>query len=62
EQNGGIRNARLDFAYSDLDTFTVNPMAEAPEETRGSFRILFLYRGRNPEAKNRQILAEEKYE
>ena len=62
EQNGGIRNARLDFAYSDLDTFTVNPMAETPEETRGSFRILFLYRGRNPEAKNRQILAEEKYE
>lgn len=41
--NGGINNARLDYAFSDFDSFSVNPFADKPEETKGKFEVLFRY-------------------
>ena len=43
ENNGGVTNARLDFAYSDFEVFTINPESPEPEKTSGEFKILFKY-------------------
>ena len=43
QENGGINNARLDYAYSDVDSFCVNPFEENPENAKGEFNILFIY-------------------
>lgn len=43
QNNGGINNARLDYGFSDVDSFNVNPLAEKPEETMGKFDVLFVY-------------------
>ncbi len=42
-KNGGINNARLDYGFSDVDSFDFNPMAEKPEENSGKFHVLFIY-------------------
>lgn len=43
ENNGGVTNARLDFAYSDFEVFKINPESPEPEKTSGEFKILFKY-------------------
>ena len=56
EQNGGVTNARLDFAYSDYDEFAVNPFAE-DIKLGEKVAILFMYQRRNVEnSVNKQIL------
>ena len=56
EQNGGVTNARLDFAYSDYDEFAVNPFAE-DIKLGEKVAILFMYQRRNVEnSENKQIL------
>lgn len=55
EKNGGIANARLDFAYSDYDVFKVNPFDEQFELGRNC-PILFLYQRKNGERTKKQIL------
>lgn len=56
EQNGGVTNARLDFAYSDYDEFAVNPFAEDVKLCE-KVAILFMYQRRNVEnSVNKQIL------
>ena len=56
EQNGGVTNARLDFAYSDYDEFCVNPFEESVEIGKNC-SVLFMYQRRDVEnSENRQIL------
>lgn len=46
QNNGGIHNSRLDYAYSDYEEFFINPLADFPEKTLSkekSFKILFIY-------------------
>lgn len=55
EKNGGITNARLDFAYSDYDVFKVNPF----DENFGfgqDYAVLFMYQWKNGEKSKKQIL------
>ena len=56
EENGGITNARMDFAYSDYDEFNINPFKPSecnlPEKTK----VLFFYARRDGTGSNRQIL------
>lgn len=58
EMNGGIANARLDFAYSDYDIFKINPFSEEPEFGR-EFPVLFIYPRKNGDGAKRQILISE---
>ena len=44
EQNGGVTNARLDFAYSDFEVFKYNPECDEPEKESGEFKLLFKYK------------------
>lgn len=44
EQNGGVTNARLDFAYSDFEVFKFNPEAAEPENEEGEYKRLFKYK------------------
>ena len=56
EQNGGVTNARLDFAYSDYDEFCVNPFEDNVEWGKNC-SVLFMYQRKNVEnSRNRQIL------
>lgn len=56
EQNGGVTNARLDFAYSDYDEFSVNPFEESVEMGKNC-SVLFMYQRRDVEnSVNKQIL------
>lgn len=56
EQNGGVTNARLDFAYSDYDEFCVNPFEDNVELGKNC-SVLFMYQRRDVEnSENRQIL------
>lgn len=59
EKNGGLVNARLDFAYSDYEEFNINPFDIFPENTNGLFKVLFIYERRNSDIKNKQILLED---
>lgn len=43
EQNGGIKNARLDFAHSELETFNFDVEKENPEDYFGIFEKLIRY-------------------
>lgn len=43
QKNGGINNARLDYGFSDVDSFALNPLSEKPEKTNGVFNVLFVY-------------------
>ena len=56
EQNGGVTNARLDFAYSDYDEFCVNPFEDSVEMGKNC-SVLFMYQRRDVEnSVNKQIL------
>ena len=56
EQNGGVTNARLDFAYSDYDEFCVNPFEDSVELEKNC-SVLFMYQRRDVEnSVNKQIL------
>lgn len=46
---------RIEFAFSDYDEFTIDPLAEFPEETFGTFKYLFVYKRHNSKIKNTQI-------
>ncbi len=49
-------DSRIEFSFSDYDEFSVNPLAELPENTSGKFRILFVYRRHNSLITDTQIL------
>lgn len=55
EQNGGVTNARLDFAYSDYDEFCVNPFEDNVEWGKNC-SVLFMYQRKNGEREKKQIL------
>ncbi len=55
EQNGGITNARMDFAYSDYDEFFVNPLEQNVHEHNVPCRILFFYARKDGTGTNRQL-------
>ena len=52
EQNGGVINARLDFAYSDYEEFSINPVATTTEEQNIPCKILFMYPRRQKDTKD----------
>lgn len=66
QKTTGINNSRLDFAYSDFDSFEADPLAENPGENGDgrTYHILFLYPRRdsdNPtleQKKARQLLVD----
>lgn len=49
-QTTGINNARIDFAFSDFETFSINPFAPEEETTDSAgtkeYHVLFFYEGR----------------
>lgn len=49
-------DSRIEFAFSEYDEFTVNPFAEEPEKTKGTYKVLFVYARHNSSIKNCQIL------
>lgn len=55
ENNGGVVNARLDFAYSDYDEFLVNPLTAENIPGGGNCPVLFLYARRDGTGCNKQI-------
>lgn len=70
EANGGIENARIGFAFSEYEEFSINPLiwfnktdCEDKEKTEiesGKFKILFVYPRRDhPEQVFKQILLEK---
>ncbi|MDY2841031.1 MAG: DUF4080 domain-containing protein [Treponema sp.] len=46
EQDGGVTNARLDFAYSEYEEFEFDPETEFPENNKGNFSKLIKYKRR----------------
>ena len=46
EQDGGVTNARLDFAYSEYEEFEFDTEAEFPENNKGNFSKLIKYKRR----------------
>lgn len=52
EQNGGVNNARLDFAYSDYEEFNINPVSTNPKENDNPCKILFMYPRREKDTKD----------
>ena len=52
EQNGGVINARLDFAYSDYEEFNINPVSTNPKENDNPCKILFMYPRREKDTKD----------
>ncbi len=56
EENGGITNARMDFAYSDYDEFNVNPFKPLECNLLEKTKVLFFYARRDGTGSNRQIL------
>jgi len=44
EQNGGVKNARLDFAYSEYEVFDWNVDAKVPEKNKGVYEKLVFYK------------------
>lgn len=45
DKNDGLKNTRVNFSYSEYEEFSINPLAEIPEETRKS-AILFYYKNK----------------
>lgn len=56
EINGGIANARLDFAYSDYDVFKINPLNK-DFKLGQEYPVLFLYRRKDGNGEKKQIAA-----
>ena len=44
EENGGVTNARLDFAYSEYEVFGWDVAADEPEKVKGRFEKIILYK------------------
>lgn len=55
EKNGGVKNTRIDFAYSEYEEFNVNPLSDEPENTQKT-SILFYYENKFNEHKAQQII------
>lgn len=53
--NEKLFDNRIEFAFSDYDEFSIDPLAEHPEETSGTFKYLFVYKRHNSKIKNCQI-------
>lgn len=55
ENNGGVSNSRIDFAFSDFEVFCINPL-EHDYKIKGEFRFLFYYKNPYDKKENTQIL------
>lgn len=55
EKTGGVKNSRIDFAYSEYEEFEINPLSENPSET-GKTKILFYYENKFNAKKSEQII------
>ena len=58
EQNGGVSNSRIDFAYSEYEEFEINPLLENKNFSFQKTRILFFYENKFNDHKSQQIIIE----
>ena len=66
EQNGGVSNSRIDFAYSEYEEFELNPLQQSEiqknnEDSQKNYarqktRILFFYENKLNDRKSQQII------
>lgn len=57
EQNGGIKNSRIDFAYSEYEEFEINPLSQGFQKVQKT-KILFFYENKFNTKTAAQIIIE----